>query len=49
MGGGEHKGHKGLHNLNSSPNIITAIKSRKMKWGERSDYYLLKEGKPVLV
>jgi hypothetical protein len=42
-----------LHNLNSSPNIIEIIKSRRMKWaehvgriGEKRNAYRILGGKP---
>jgi hypothetical protein len=42
-----------LHNLNSSPNIIRMIKSRRMRWaghvarrGKNSNEYRIMVGKP---
>jgi hypothetical protein len=52
--GGYRKLHnEGLHNLYSSPNIITMIKSRRMRWaghvtlmGEKMNAYRIFVGKP---
>jgi hypothetical protein len=53
IGGWRKLHNEGLHNLNSSPNIIRMIKSKRMRWvgyvayrGEMRNVYKILVGKP---